>query len=65
MAKGGAMRPVGVGVPPLDTLVVAVAILLVTPARGGIFIVGGALHATLQASAKISEDLDGEQAALH
>ena len=66
-AEGGATRSVEVGVSilPLDSLVVAVAVLLVTPARGGIFIVGGALHAALYMSSKISKDLDGEQAALH
>jgi len=45
------------------------AVLLVTFARGRASIVGisvrGALHAALQASSKISEDLDGEQAVLH
>ena len=48
-AEGGAARSVevGVGILPLDSLVVVVAVLLVTPARGGIFIIGGALHAAL------------------
>ena len=67
VAEEGVTRSVevGVGILPLDSLVVAVAVLLVTPARGGILIVGGALHTALQESSKISKDLDGEQAALH
>ena len=55
---------VEVGVPPHNILVVVVAVLLITFARGRASIVrisiGGALHAALQASSKISEDLDGE-----
>ena len=64
---GGATRSVevGVGILPPEYLVVVVAVLLVTPARGGIFIVGGALHIVLLTSSKISKDRDGEQAALH
>ena len=45
------------------------AVLLITFARGRASIVGisvgGALHAALQASPEVSEDLDGEQAVLH
>ena len=45
------------------------AVLLVTFARGRSSIVRisirGALHAAFQASSKLSEDLDGEQAVLH
>ena len=49
--------------------VICPAVLLITLARGRAFIVGisirGALHAALQASSKISKDLDGEQTVLH
>ena len=49
--------------------VICPAVLLVTFARGRASIVGvsvgGALHAALQASPEVSEDLDREQAVLH
>ena len=49
--------------------VICPAVLLITFARGRASIVGisvgGALHAELQASPEVSEDLDGEQAVLH
>ena len=49
--------------------VICPAVLLITFARGRASIVGisvgGALHAALQASPKVFEDLDGEQAVLH
>ena len=49
--------------------VICPAVLLITFARGRASIigisVGGALHAALQASPEVSEDLDGEQAVLH
>ena len=49
--------------------VISPAVLLITFARGRVSIIGisigGALHAALQATPEVSEDLDGEQAVLH
>src|SRR3954464_9014750 len=58
-------RLVGPVTPTTATLVVAVAPLLVTLARGGAFAVGGAIHAAPRPSAEVPEDLDGEEIALH
>ena len=63
--RPGAGHPTLVGLVP----VICPAVLLITFARGRASIVGisvgGALHAALQASPEVSEDLDGEQDALH
>ena len=64
-ARSGARRLVGPVILPPATLVIATVVILATLARGELFIVRGALHAAFQASSKISEDLDGEQAVLH
>ena len=48
-----------------STLIVAAAVLLVTLARGRVFVIRGALHAALQASSEVTQDLDGEEAILH
>ena len=64
-ARSGARRLVGPAIPPPATLIVDVALLLVTLARGGAFAVGGAIHAALRLSAEAPEGLDGEEIALH
>src|SRR3954464_6827794 len=56
---------VGPVIPTTATLVVAVAPLLVTLARGGAFAVGGAIHEALGPDPEAPEDLDGEEIALH
>src|SRR3954464_2713889 len=58
-------RLVGPVTPTTATLVVAVAPLLVTLARGGAFAVRGAIHAAPGPGAEVPEDLDGEEIALH
>src|SRR4051812_29290988 len=58
-------RLVGPVIPATTALVVAVAPLLVTLARGGAFAVGGAIHAAPCPGAEVPEDLDGEEVALH
>src|SRR3954464_11394812 len=63
--RSGARHLVGPVIPPPAALVVTVAVLLVTPARGGAFAIGGALHAAPCPSPKAPEDLDGEETALH
>ena len=63
--QSGARCLVGPIILPPNSLVVAVAVLLVTLARGGAFAIGGAIHAALRPSAEAPEDLDGEEIALH
>src|SRR3954466_7207984 len=58
-------RLVGPDIPATTALVAAVAPLLVTLAQGGAFAVGGAIHAAPGPGAKVLEDLDGEEIALH
>src|SRR4051812_622014 len=58
-------RLVGPIIPMTATLVVAVAPLLVTLARGGAFAVGGAIHAAPGPGPEVPEGLDGEEVTLH
>src|SRR4051812_27221130 len=58
-------RLVGPVIPATTALVVAVAPLLVTLARGGAFAVGGAINAAPGPGAEVPEDLDGEEITLH
>ena len=64
-ARGGTRHLVGPVILPPTTLIIAVAVLLVTPARGGVFTIRRALHATPCTGPKALEDLDGEKATLH
>ena len=64
-ARSGARHLVGPVILPPTTLVVAAAVLLVTPARGGVFTIRRALHAAPCTGPKEPEDLDGEKATLH
>src|SRR3954463_9774546 len=63
--RSGDRRLVGPVIPATTALVVAVAPLLVTLARGGAFAVGGAIHAAPGPGAEVPEDLDGEEVTLH
>src|SRR3954463_15418241 len=58
-------RLVGPVIPTTAALVVVVAPLLVTLARGGAFAVGGAIHAAWGPGPEVPEGLDGEEIALH
>src|SRR3954464_13833889 len=63
--RGRDRRLVGPVIPTTAALVVAIAHLLVTLARGGAFAVGGAIHAAPGPGPEAPEDLDGEEIALH
>src|SRR3954470_22806100 len=70
MGVAGATRScdrhlVGPVIPATTPLIVAVAPLLVTLARGGVFAVGGAIHAAPGLGAEVPKDLDGEEITLH
>ena len=64
-ARSGARHLVRPVILPPAALVVAAAVLLITLPRGGIFIVGGALHEAPYVSPEVPKDLDGEEATLH
>src|SRR3954466_3096846 len=64
-ARSDARHLVGPVILPPATPIVAAAVLLVTLARGGVFAIRGALHATPCSSSEAPKDLDGEETALH
>ena len=64
-ARSGTRHLVGPVILPPTTLVIAAAVLLVTPSRGGVFTIRRALHAAPCTGPKAPEDLDGEKATLH
>jgi len=64
-ARSSARRLVGPVILTPATLVVDAVVFLATLARGGIFIVRGALHAAPYTSPGVPKDLDVEEAALH
>ena len=63
--RSGTRHLVGPVILPPTTLVVAATVLLVTPARGGVFTIRRALHAAPCTGPKDPKDLDGEKATLH